>query len=639
MCGIALIHRPGGGLTESLLGPALRCLAKRGPDGSGSAIDPRGRCVLGHTRLAVMDPEGGAQPMTLGPWTIAANGEVYGSELREELEREGARFRTNSDSEIVLQGVSRWGKAAFSRLNAELCAVAYNSETGKLWAYRDRYGARSLVYARHAGALYLASTSAALFALGVPRAWDEEAMALALGMQYLPPERTPFAGVRMLPPGHLLEVDGDHLVLESWGSVSWDSPRHAQRDAETDVECFREALLRSVERRLKSDARVCFHLSGGIDSAAVLGAAAELQRQGRAPTEPLTAFTASFPGSPLDELDLAKLSAAQVGARCEGVRLSPLDLVQGLEAAATAGEGLAVNGHLVAHHALDRAIGAAGFKSVLSGEGADELLYGYPHLRADLGTLAQSHPDGTALEQAVRGLMLTERPELIEAEGLMQLDPHPLKARLGCLPTFLQAKLGLGARLCSLTHDGWFPRAQAALNAFAERRDVKALRGRVTVDVGATLWTRLALGGYILPTLSDRLLGAHGLESRLPFLDPELYHLLGGLPVERRMRNGEEKWLLREAVRGWIPEAIRTRPKHPFLAPSVTEDADARQALRELLHPNSFSARTFFDPRKITQRLDALEDAPPELHRAWGPPLFLVATAHLLGRAFGLEAA
>ena len=140
MCGIALIYRPGGGLTESLLGPALRCLAQRGPDGSGSAIDPRGRCVLGHTRLAVMDPEGGAQPMTLGPWTIAANGEVYGSELREELEREGARFRTNSDSEIVLQGVSRWGKAAFSRLNAELCAVAYNSETGKLWAYRDRYG-------------------------------------------------------------------------------------------------------------------------------------------------------------------------------------------------------------------------------------------------------------------------------------------------------------------------------------------------------------------------------------------------------------------------------------------------------------------------------------------------------------------
>ncbi len=637
MCGIVLMYRPRGGLDGSELQPAMDSLAPRGPDGSGKLVDPAGRCAIGHTRLAVMDPEGGAQPMTLGCWTIAANGEIYNAQLRQQLEASGARFRTNSDSEILLHGVAEWGKATFGRLNAELCAVAFNSDTGRLWAYRDRYGARTLVYAWHQGTLYLASTSAALFALGVPRAWDEAAMSLALGMQYLPPERTPFAGVRMLPPGHLLELQGEQLTIEPCGVVDWDSPSTATRSEATDVSSFRAAFLASVERRLRSDADVCFHLSGGIDSAAVLGAAAELQRQGRVPREPLVAFTASFPGSPLDELELARLSAAQVGARLEVVPLSPLDLVQGLEAAARAGEGLAVNGHLVAHHALDRAIRAAGFKSVLSGEGADELLYGYPHLRADLGALAPEYPGGNSLEQATRGLMLAERPELTSAEGLTPLDPHPLKGRLGCMPTFLEAKLGLGARLCSLAHQPWQECAQHALNEFFARPDVTALRGRATVDIAATLWTRLALGGYILPTLSDRLLGAHGLESRLPFLDPQLYQMLRGLPVERRVRHGEEKWLLREAARGLVPEAIRTRRKHPFLAPSLTQDGAARRALGELLAPKTFSARTFFDEQRIAQRVAELEHAPPEVHRAWGPPLFLVATAHALGRAFELE--
>ncbi|MEZ4374308.1 MAG: asparagine synthase (glutamine-hydrolyzing) [Polyangiaceae bacterium] len=637
MCGIALIFSPAGGLDVESLRPALDSLASRGPDGNGCYVSPDRRFALAHTRLAVMDPIGGAQPLTSGPWVVAANGEIYGSELRQALEAEGGRFRTNSDSEILLHGVARWGKAIFQRLNAELCAVAYNADTGQLWAYRDRFGARTLVYAWHQGSLYLASTAAALFALGVPRAWDVEAMSLGLAMQYLAPERTPFAGVRMLPPGHLLSLRAQGLELEDWGSADFDSPEVSECSEAEDVEQFREVFLSSVEKRLISDARVCFHLSGGVDSAAVLGATRELQRRGRTSMSELVTFTASFPGSPLDELRLAQASAAAVGARHEVVSLTPLDLVHGLEAAATAGEGLAVNGHLVAHHALDRAIAAAGFKSVLSGEGADELLYGYPHLRADLGVLAPPDPDGNGLEQAVRGLMLAEHSELDGARTDFRLDPHPLETRLGCMPTFLQAKLELGARICSLSNQGQAARSRLALGAFAERPELARLRGRTPVDIGATLWTRLALGGYILPTLSDRLLGSQGLESRLPFLDAELYRFMSRQPIGRRIRNGEEKWLLREAVRGFVPEAIRTRRKHPFLAPNLTEHAEVRAALRTLLKPEGFSARTFFDPHAVTARLDALEGAPPEAHRAWGPPLFLVATAHALGRAFGLE--
>ncbi|MCA9646517.1 MAG: hypothetical protein KC492_37785, partial [Myxococcales bacterium] len=572
------------------------------------------------------------------PWAVAANGEIYGTELRSELASAGARIRTNSDSEVLLHGVAHWGKAMFPRLNAELGAVAYNEDTHELWAYRDRFGARTLVYAFHGGAFYLASTAAALFALGVPKAWDEEAMGLALAMQYLPPDRTPFAGVRMLPPGHLLTLRGESLELEDWGAPDFDSADASPNTEAEDVARFREVFLDSVERRLVSDARVCFHLSGGVDSAAVLGAARELQRRGRTAPTDLVTFTASFPGSPLDELELARTSAAEVGARSEVVSLTALDLVHGLEAAARAGEGLAVNGHLVAHHALDRAIRAAGFKSVLSGEGADEVLYGYPHLRADLG-LNPLNPGGNALEQAVRGLMLAEGPELNVADGVPQLDPHPLKARLGCLPTFLQAKLELGGRVCSMARAGRDQLAQQALETFSQGPELSRLRGRAPVDIGATLWTRLALGGYILPTLSDRLLGSHGLESRLPFLDAELYRCMRQLPVARRIRNGEEKWLLREAVRGFVPEAIRTRRKHPFLAPNLTEHAEVRAALRTLLNPAGFSARTFFDPQLVAKRLDTLENAPAEVHRAWGPPLFLVATAHALGRAFRLEQA
>lgn len=656
MCGIALVCSMAGGLKPSAISDAIRCLRRRGPDGAGSYVDEHQRLVMGHTRLAVMDPEFGAQPLLSqdGALAVAANGEIYGAELRRELRALGADFRTASDSEILLHAYQRWGSAAFERLNAELCATLWDAQRGQLWAYRDRYGARSLVYQLDAGVLRIASTVEALFALGAPRAWDEEAMSQALAMQYLAPERTPFRGVYMLPPGYTLCFDQRGLRLTPWGGADWDAPSAEMwatqgGSLESSVERFRAAFLDAVERRLLSDAELCFHLSGGVDSAAVLAAAAYLQREKRSAPRQLHAYTASFPGSDLDELKLARLSAERAGATLHVVPITPLEIVERLGAASQAGEGLAVNGHLVAHFELDRAISEAGFKSVLSGEGADELLSGYPHLRADLAA-SQGKPFEHQGNVDLGGIMLALPPGSatgVDAVGQPQRAARQLSAAsalssLGFVPNFVAAKLSLGSRLLSLSSSAaWQQRSQGAFDAFFSSQAVTALRGRQPVDISQTLWTQLALGGYILPTLSDRVLGYHGLESRLPFLDADLYQVARRLPLDQRIRDvggvPVEKWILREALRGLVPNPIRTRTKHPFLAPGLTQCPRARRALADLLTPSTFSARTFFDPTRVAQSLSDLAGAPRAEHSAWGPPLFLIASAHALGQAFGLE--
>ncbi|HWN71106.1 MAG TPA: asparagine synthase C-terminal domain-containing protein, partial [Haliangium sp.] len=437
-------------------------------------------------------------------------------------------------------------------------------------------------------------------------------------------------------PGSLLLADADGVRVQRWAAPLWqpqaatawpgddpaNGPESGPGSEDAAVEAFRRTFLAAVADRVDTGARFCFHLSGGIDSAAVLGAAAAITGQ------TLDAFTVSFPGSPLDELEHATANAGHVGARLHPISLGARDLLAALEAAAGAGEGLAVNGHLGSHFLMDRAIQAAGVRVILSGEGADELLAGYPHLREDLAALAgQALPASDS--SATRGLMLAHG-DTLPLDGVRE--------RLGFVPAFVRAKASMGAKLRSLAAEGFLAGAAAdPLAALVADDEAGALRDLHPVDASLTLWTRLALGGYILPTLSDRLQGAHGLEGRLPFLDARLLGLVRALPLAARIRDDQEKWILRQAVRGLVPEATRLRRKHPFLAPAMVldRDPDAQELVRHML--GDFRARTFFDPDQLARRMRALADADPAERAAWEPAFLLALTAHALGRAYALE--
>lgn len=301
-------------------------------------------------------------------------------------------------------------------------------------------------------------------------------------------------------------------------------------------------------------------------------------------------------------------------------------------------EGLAINGHLPAKFLLSRAMRDAGFKVVLSGEGADEVFAGYAHLRRDLA-LRAAGSGGNAAASLER--LKSRNPDmagiqLAEGEGL-PLDA--VQRRLGFVPSFLEAKATLGFRLRQVLNRDW-------LSAFADRDpfDVflsqfdaaSQLARRHPVEQASYLWARSSLANYILRTLGDGTEMAHSIEGRLPFLDHELFAWARRLPMGMKIRGTTEKYLLREALRPLLPEAVYRREKHPFTAPPLSRDARCRELMRDVFGSAAFAALPFFDAAKVRDLLARVPDLPPREQTATDPVLMLALTADFAARRFRL---
>ncbi len=630
MCGIVAEYHPGGRVDAAALSEALAALRPRGPDGEGAWVSGPGEVGLGHVRLAVIDLEGGRQPIASedGQVVLVVNGELYGHDaIRRDLERRGHRFRTHSDSEIALHLYEDDGLGFLDHLRGEFALVLWDGRRGQLVAARDRFGVKPLCYHEAGGRLLLASQAKALFRLGAVPAWDEEAFFQVASTQYLPPGRTLFAGVRQLRPGHYL-IAGPTGV-RTGGYWDMDYPRAADRPPAEEPERLagrlREALDEAVRLRLRADVPVCCHLSGGLDSGAVAALAA--RRLGR----PLACFTVGFEVGGYDELAQAEQTATHLGADWRPLPLSQAALAEHLAEAVWHSEGLAINGHLPAKYLLARAIRAAGYKVVLSGEGSDEVLAGYAHLRQDLAAAG----GGTDGER--------ERDTMLAGMHLPEGEPLPLDGvarRLGYVPTFLHAKATLGRRLHGLLRDDYRERFRGRdpLADFLAPFDVPAqLTGRHVVDQSSYLWSRSCLAGYILHTLGDGTEAAHGVEGRLPFLDHPFFELVRGFPVEVKVRDGVEKWTLRRAMTGLLPRPALERGKQPFTAPPLSLfRGPGKGLLEDTLRSAVLDATPFFDPARVRALLGRLPEMGERQRLAWDPALMLVLTACLARQQFHL---
>jgi asparagine synthase (glutamine-hydrolysing) len=618
MCGILAAVSSAPTLLD--LRPGLRALAHRGPDGIGRRASSCGRAHLGHTRLALVDLAGGQQPFASEDGAILAvvNGEFYGDDrLRVSLLDRGHRLTSRCDSELLVHLYEEHGTDALRMLRGEFAFALWDQRTRRLWAARDRFGIKPLVYARRGGLVLLASEAKALFALGVPRAWDEASLFQAASLQYLPPERTLFAGVEAVPPGHALLTDGDSLVVRPY----WDMDYPCQGDDIDEEEAtdeLRRRLDEAVALRLRGDAPVACQLSGGIDSATVLASAS------RAAGRPLDAFTISF-GGDHDEAHHAREISAFVGSHLQVIDASPEALAGAFPDAVVAGEGLAINGHIAGKFLLTRAIRDAGYRVALTGEGADEVLAGYAHLRADLAGRTE-HLEAT--NRASSGLMLPSG---------VSLPLGAVEVRLGFVPTWLRAKGTLGHRVRALLRKDQIARFSAVDPAvtLVDAFDLEGqLQGRGPVEQSLYLWTKLALGGYILRTLGDAQEMAHGVEGRLPFLDHELFAWLRSVPTSLKIREGVEKYLLRKSQRGRLPEATLRREKHPFVAPPLA--GRLLELARDLFCSRAFRASPLFDPDRVLALLDALPTMTPEARKLSDPPLYLALSSAVLAERLGL---
>jgi asparagine synthase (glutamine-hydrolysing) len=567
---------------------------------------------LAHARLSIIDLDTGDQPIANEDETarIVVNGEFYDFErVQRGLELDGHRLRTRSDSEIALHLYEDLGTQFVHRLRGEYAFVLWDERACKLIAVRDRFGVKPLFYCIHEGVLYLASEMKALFAAGVPARWDPEAVYFSRGL--CPPGRTPFRGVNAVPPGHYLVADRNGVTLKQYWDLRYPTMAEARspRSEGEYVDGFRAVLEDAVRLRLRADVPVGCYLSGGIDSAAVLGLAALHS------TEPIRAFTLRFDGKDFDEGAAAEDTARRVNADWVPVAASADVLADNFSDAVFHGEAVCDNANFVGKYLLSRAVHDAGFKVVLTGEGSDEVLGGYSHFRKDMVL-----HDNTGQEpgEISRLLAMQKKREGGVARHLLFSDDggngSTLTQRLlGFVPNGFGFMFARHARLERLYREEYFAEFRGLDRASLLLNDIDVrgrLTGRSPVHQSLYLWSKTSLPDYILTLLGDRMEMAHSVEGRVPFLDHEVVEFLFDVPVSMKIRGSTEKYLLREAAKDVITDTVYRRQKHPFVSPPANAGGRSRMwtLVQDTLRSKAAESVPFLEPRAVRALADGLAD-------------------------------
>ncbi len=605
MCGIVTVFSTNGPVAEETLWRATRALHHRGPDGQRVWVAPHTRVGMGHARLSIIDLATGDQPLTNEDEQIHAvvNGEFYDYErIQRELEGRGHRLRTRSDSEIVLHLYEELGTHCLRELRGEFAFVVWDERSGLLFAARDRFGVKPLFYAHHEGKLHIASEAKALFAAGVPARWDHESVFQDLHM-IADGDRTMFEGVYQVPPGHYLLATRQRFQVVPYWDLQYptaERPAPVRSEAE-HVERMREALLESIRLRLRADVPVGVYLSGGLDSCAVLGMAASLH------SAPLEAFTIAFEKGPFDEGPIAEEMAKQAGANFHVFRM-PEDLLADHFADAVAHcETITANANSVAKYLLSEKVRDFGFKVVLTGEGSDELLGGYPFFREDM--IRYGAPGQDAMTEQDRIAALHDANRHLGGFGVPSGDALPTDAVqrvLGYVPTWIRNRAIAGKRMRPMLAPDFAAEfgARDPYQVFLNRIDLPEGSPRDALNQSMWLWLKSIFPNKLLNFLGDRSEMAHSIEGRVPFLDHPLAELICDMPVSMKIRGATEKYALREAAKPFLTKTVYERQKHPFMAPFVLKSR-MRELVHDTLQPSRVAALPFFDTHAVTRFLEA----------------------------------
>jgi asparagine synthase (glutamine-hydrolysing) len=619
---------------------ATRRLSHRGPDRQRTWLADHGRVGLGHARLSIIDLVTGDQPIAGEDEAlqIVANGEFYDFErTQRDLEARGHRLRTHSDSEIALHLYEDFGTACLRHLRGEFAFVLWDGRNDTLFAARDRFGIKPLYFTTYRGVLYLASEIKAILAAGVPARWDRAAFLQGNYFLGTPADRTLFEGIYPVPPGHYLLASGGQVRVMQYWDFDY-PPANAGRADHSDAEYaeqFRYALDEAVRLRLRADVPVGCYLSGGLDSCSVLGLAMQHR------SEPIRAFTLSFDRAEYDEGAIAKEMAAHVGAEFAPIAVRQSDMADRFAEATCQAETLCFNAHGAAKYLLSRAVRDAGYKVVLTGEGSDEILAGYPHFRRDvLLQQSQKGPDAAAARQLLEQLQAANAL----SRGLLLPDGDvpalsSVRRTLGFVPSWLAGPATMAARLGALFAPDFAAEFAGCdpYRAFLNGLDVPGqLLGREPVNQSLYLWSKAVLPTYILAVLGDRMEMGHSIEGRVPFLDHHVVELIRDLPISQKIRGTTEKYVLREAARPVLSATVYGRHKHPFLAPpaSLARGERLYELMQDTLRGPLLASLPFYDRAKVIALLDGLPAMKDEARTSKDPVLMILLSACCLHQRY-----
>lgn len=580
----------------------VRMLVHRGPDDEGIAGGVG--AGLGMRRLSIVDLAGGQQPFwnETGDIVVVGNGEIYNcADVRSRLEASGHRFRSMSDIEVAVHAYEQYGPECFAHLKGMFALAIWDGRTQTLFAARDRAGEKPLFYADTAAGLFLASEVKALLVRPeVSRALDLEALDQYLTYEYVIAPHSMLAAVRKLPAAHYLRYHRGQLdVRRYWDAAEIPVRAWAERDA---VDAVRAAFARAVDSQMMADVPVGAFLSGGIDSSAIV---AEMSAAAARRGVEVSSFSLGFDDGSYNELPYARQVAERFGTRHHEDIVRP--------------DVAGMFDHLVTH--LDEPFADVSFfptylvsrlaqrhvKVVLAGDGGDELFGGYDAYVAQ--RLA-------ARLQGVAPRVIWRLAE--QAAGLVRPQARK-KGAINKVKRFIE---GMASAEPDIGHYRWMtflgPRARQRLyhpslhDALARadvHREVRDAIGAYQADdtVNRALYAdlRIYLADDILVKV-DRMSMATSLETRAPFLDTDLMELVFSMPGSLKVRGRERKYVLKQALKGVLPESILMRRKEGFSIPMKQWlRRELQPLMRTLLSPERVAARGLFNASEVTRMIES----------------------------------
>jgi asparagine synthase (glutamine-hydrolysing) len=602
MCGIAggLALR-GATISADAVEQMIRQLGHRGPDDMSLLVD--GDAILAHSRLSIVDVANGLQPMSAanGRFWITFNGEIFNYlELREDLIRRGHTFATRSDTEVLLHLYQEYGSECVHHLNGQWAFAIWDTDKKHLFLSRDRVGVRPLFYTVHANRFLFASEVKSLLAYpGVPRTIDPQALDQVFTFWTTLSPRTMFKGVSELPPGHSLSVINGQVAVRSYWRPRYDVQENIREDEAAST--LLDLLVDATRIRLRADVPVGAYLSGGLDSTVIAALI-----KGYTAT-PLRTFSVEFEDSEFDESAYQASARQYLNTDHESVRCSTADIGRIFPKVVWHAEKPVLRTAPAPMFILSKLVRERGYKVVLTGEGADEMLGGYDIFKeVKLRRFLAASPDSRLRPLLLRRLY--PYMDNIQSQPAAYLRAFFKTSREDLASPFFShlPRWSLTAKL-KLFYSAELRGQLQGYDPVAEFES--ALPG----DFGSWhpfvqaqyLETAQLLPSYILSSQGDRMSMGNSVEGRFPFLDYRVVEFASSLPPQLKMKVLNEKYLLKRAVAGLVPEAIRRRKKQPYRAPDSASFINPQHELidyaSELLSPRTLRDSGLFNSDAVAR--------------------------------------
>ncbi|XOF33846.1 MAG: asparagine synthase (glutamine-hydrolyzing) [Candidatus Electrothrix sp. YB6] len=541
----------------------LSAIRHRGPDEAGVYLDDW--AALGHCRLSIIDLTGGIQPLSneSGELWITYNGEFFNyPELKGELLKPHT-FTTKTDTEVLLHLFEEQGPACLNRLNGQFAFAVWNSKNRELFLARDRVGIRPLFYTVFQDKLVFGSEIKALFQFPeIQREFDPVGLDQIFTFWTTLPGHTAFKGVKELPPGHYLSLKNGHITIQRYWETPFQQPVKSDLDLPSAVEELDALLTDAIRIRLRADVPVGSYLSGGLDSS---GITAKIVHNF---DNKLSTFGIRFEDQDFDESDFQQVMVRHLQTRHTELTASGRAIADNFPQVIYHAESPMMRTAPVPLFLLSERVRDAGYKVVLTGEGADEFFGGYNIFRENKirrfwarQPASEMRADllGTLYPYIFKNQRIKKMLQAFFAKGLQDVDnpfySHAIRWENTC-------------RIKSF----WSEQFRNETAGYDAQEDLRqrlpsGFSSRDALSKAQYLESSLFMSNYLLSTQGDRVAMGHSLEIRLPFLDYRVLDYLAGIPARWKISGIQEKFILKKIFAKELPTKIVQRPKHPYRAP------------------------------------------------------------------------